>query len=172
MKFHPTTLPGVWRIELEPRGDERGYLARTFCEQEFASHGLCTRWPQVSITLTRRRGTIRGLHYQAEPHPEIKLVRCTAGRIFDVVVDLRTGRWESFELSGDVLTQLYIPGGYAHGFQALTDDCALHYQMSEFYRPELQRGVRWNDPVLAIPWPLPDPILSERDRNLPLFSPA
>lgn len=169
MKFHPTNLPGVWRIELEPRGDERGYLARTFCEREFGEHGLCTRWPQCSITLTRRCGTIRGLHYQADPFPEIKLVRCTAGRIFDVVVEVRTGRWESFELSGDAPFQLYIPAGYAHGFQALTDDCALHYQMSEFYRPELQRGIRWNDPTLAIPWPIPDPILSERDRNLPLF---
>jgi dTDP-4-dehydrorhamnose 3,5-epimerase len=169
MKFHPTRLPGVWRIELEPRGDERGYLARTFCEREFAAQGLNTRWPQCSITRTRRRGTIRGLHYQSEPHPEIKLVRCAAGRIFDVVVEVRTGRWEAFELNGDAPSQLYVPAGFAHGFQCLTDNCELHYQMSDFYVPELQRGIRWNDPKLAIPWPVAEVELSERDRNLPLL---
>jgi dTDP-4-dehydrorhamnose 3,5-epimerase len=169
MKFHPTTLPGVWRIELEPRGDERGFLARTYCEREFAAHGLNTRWPQCNTTRTRHKGTIRGLHYQIEPHPEIKLVRCTAGRIWDVVVNVATLQWEAFELDGDSPYQLYIPAGYAHGFQCLTDNCDLHYQMSDFYVPELQRGIRWNDPKLGIPWPIPSPTLSERDRQHPLL---
>jgi len=169
MKFHQTALPDVWRIELEPRADDRGFLARTYCEREFAAHGLVTRWPQCNVTRTRHRGTIRGLHYQTEPHPEIKLVRCTAGKIWDVVVDVRTGKWESFELSGDAPFQLYVPGGFAHGFQCLTDNCELFYQMSDFYMPELQRGLRWNDPKLAIPWPVSPAELSERDRNLPLL---
>lgn len=167
MKFHQTTLPGVWRIELEPRSDERGHLARTYCEHEFAEHGLNTRWPQCNSTLTRKRGTIRGLHFQIEPHPEIKLVRCIAGRVWDVVADVKTGKWEAFELSG--YTQLYIPAGYAHGFQCLTDNCELHYQMSDFYMPDLQRGLRWNDPKLAIPWPISPAELSDRDRNFPLL---
>ncbi len=169
MKFHQTALPDVWRIELETRADDRGFLARTYCEREFAAHGLVTRWPQCNVTRTRHRGTIRGLHYQTEPHPEIKLVRCTAGKIWDVVVDVRTGKWESFELSGDAPFQLYVPGGFAHGFQCLTDNCELFYQMSDFYMPELQRGLRWNDPKLAIPWPVSPAELSERDRNLPLL---
>lgn len=115
---------------------------------------------------------IRGLHYQAEPSPEIKLIQCLAGAVFDVLVDLRKsspafGRWESFELNGQAHRSLYVPGGLAHGFQCLTDDCQLFYQMSEFYYPELARGIRWDDPSLKISWPIPDPILSERDQNLP-----
>ncbi len=174
MKFHSTTLSGVWRIELERRGDERGFLVRTFCEREFAEHGLNTRWLQSNATQTQRRGIIRGLHYQAEPQPEIKLVRCTAGRIWDIVVDIRPnsplfGKWEAFELGGESLSQLYVPAGFAHGFQCLTDNCDLVYQMSEFYQPDLQRGVRWDDPMLAIPWPIVPAELSERDRSFPLL---
>lgn len=175
MRFHPTTLPGVWRIELEPRTDDRGFFARTYCEREFGEHGLNTNWPQCNLTRTRLRGMIRGLHYQAEPHPEIKLVRCTAGRIWDIIVDVRRGsptfgKWEGFELSGETQYQLYVPTGFAHGFQCLTDNCELFYQMSDFYVPELARGVRWNDPTLAIPWPITPPHLSERDHNLPLLT--
>lgn len=175
MQFHSTTLPGVWMIELEPREDERGFLARTYCEEEFGNRGLGVRWPQCNLTLTRRRGMVRGLHYQAAPKSEAKLIRCVAGAVWDVVVDLRPdsstfGQWESFELTGENHRQLYVPGNFAHGFQCLTDNCQLFYQMSESYVPELARGVRWDDPQLRIPWPVPEPALSARDLQLPLLS--
>ena len=175
MQFHPTTLPGVWMIELEPREDERGFLARTYCEEEFGNRGLGVHWPQCNLTLTRRRGMVRGLHYQAAPKSEAKLIRCVAGAVWDVVVDLRPdsstfGQWESFELTGENHRQLYVPGNFAHGFQCLTDNCQLFYQMSESYVPELARGVRWDDPQLRIPWPVPEPALSARDLQLPLLS--
>jgi len=175
MQFHPTTLSAVWLIELEPREDERGFLARTYCEEEFGNRGLGIHWPQCNLTLTRRRGMIRGLHYQADPKSEAKLIRCIAGAVWDVVVDLRPnsstfGKWESFELTGGNNRQLYVPGNCAHGFQCLTDDCQLFYQMSEFYVPELARGVRWDDPQLGIPWPVPEPTLSPRDLQLPPLS--
>ncbi len=175
MKFAPTTLPGVWIIDLEPKEDERGFLARTFCENEFAEHGLHARWPQCNLTLTRKRGTIRGMHYQAEPKPEIKLIRCSAGAVYDVLVDVRRdspafGKWESFELTAMNRRTLYVPGGIAHGFQCLAENSELFYQMSEFYYPELARGVRWSDPAVGIKWPLGDPLVSERDRNLPLLA--
>lgn len=172
MKFSPTTLAGLWLIELELREDERGFLARTFCENEFGQHGLNTSWPQCNLTLTKNCGTIRGMHYQADPKPEIKLIRCAAGKIFDVLVDVRRdsptfGKWQGFELSGQNRRQLYVPGGFAHGFQCLTDNCEVFYQMSEFYVPELARGLRWDDQSVGIQWPLPEPLVSERDRNLP-----
>jgi dTDP-4-dehydrorhamnose 3,5-epimerase len=175
MTFTPGTMEGLWRIVLEPRHDARGWFARTFCEAEFGAHGLNLRWPQANTTRTRVRGSIRGLHWQAEPHPEIKVVRCSRGAVWDVVVDVRPqsptcGRWEAFELSEENGVQLYIPAGFAHGFQTLTDDAELNYLMSESYRPELARGVRWDDPDLRVSWPLPDPILSDRDRALPRLS--
>jgi dTDP-4-dehydrorhamnose 3,5-epimerase len=172
MKFEPTSLPGLFVVEMEPRSDERGYLARTYCETEFKEQGLNTRWPQCNTTLTRKIGTIRGLHYQADPFPEIKLIRCTAGAVWDVVVDLRAGsetfgRWEAVELTAENLRQLYVPAGMAHGFQCLEADSQLFYQMSEPYRPELARGVLWDDPTLNISWPQPCGGLSPRDRELP-----
>ena len=175
MKFSPTSLPGVWLIELELREDPRGFLARTYCDREFSAQGLNIQWPQCNLTLTRERGTIRGMHFQADPKPEIKLIRCAAGAIFDVLVDVRHGsptfgRWEAFELSAANRRQLYAPGGLAHGFQCLTDGCEVFYMMSESYVPELARGVRWNDPAVNIRWPIADPILSDRDRNLPLLA--
>jgi dTDP-4-dehydrorhamnose 3,5-epimerase len=175
MKFSQALLPGIWTIDPEPREDERGFLVRTYCEKEFAAHGLNTRWPQCNLTLTRKRGMIRGMHYQAEPKPEIKLIRCAAGTVFDVVVDVRRastsfGRWEAFELSAQNRRLLYVPGGFAHGFQCLTDDCELFYQMSEFYVPELARGLRWNDAQVGIRWPIAEAKLSGRDQGLPLLS--
>lgn len=172
MRFTPAKLDGVWLIEPEPRTDERGFFARTCCEQEFAAHGLNTRWPQGNLTHTVRRGMIRGLHWQAEPKPEVKLVRCSAGAIWDVVVDVRRdsttfGHWESFELSAENGHQLYIPAGFAHGFQCLADHSEVTYMMGEFYVAELARGIRWDDPKVGITWPLSDPFLSERDRQLP-----
>jgi dTDP-4-dehydrorhamnose 3,5-epimerase len=174
MKFSQTTLPGVWRIDLELREDERGFLARTYCEREFGQHGLNTDWPQCNLTLTKKRGMIRGMHFQAEPKPEIKLIRCAVGAIYDVLVDVRPdstafGRWEGFDLTNENRRMLYVPGGFAHGFQCLTDHCEVFYQMSEFYVPELARGIRWNDPRAGIRWPLADPVVSEKDRNLPLL---
>lgn len=174
MKFRKTGLDGVWLIELEPREDERGFLARTFCEREFAARGLNTRWPQTNLTRTVRRGMIRGLHFQADPRPEIKLIRCGAGAVHDVVVDLRSGsatfgRHEAFELTARNGLQLYIPEGFAHGFQCLTDDVEMSYQMSEFYDPALARGVRWNDPALRIVWPVAGAEVSARDRAWPLL---
>jgi len=175
MKFIPSQLAGVWRLEPELRSDERGWFARTWCEQEFAAHGLNTRWPQGNLTHTVRRGMIRGLHWQAEPRPEAKLVRCASGAIWDVVVDVRRdsrtfGRWEAFELTAANGQQLYIPAGFAHGFQCLTDCCEVSYLMGEFYVSELARGIRWNDPAVGIAWPVADVFLSERDRNLPLLT--
>ena len=147
MKFTPASLPGVWVIDLEPREDARGFLARTYCEQEFAAHGLNTRWPQCNLTLTKSRGMIRGMHFQADPRPEIKLIRCAAGAIWDVLVDVRPdspsfGRWEAIELTSENRRSLYVPVGVAHGFQCLQVDTEVFYQMSEFYFPELARGLR------------------------------
>jgi dTDP-4-dehydrorhamnose 3,5-epimerase len=177
MKFTKTSLAGLWVIDLELREDERGFLARTFCENEFSAQGLNTRWPQCNLTLTKSRGMIRGMHFQSSPRAEIKLVRCAAGAIFDVAVDVRPnsptfGKWEGFELNSQNRRMLYIPGGFAHGFQCLADNSEVFYQMSEFFFADLSRGVRWNDPTVAIKWPLPEPILSERDKNLPLLADA
>lgn len=173
MKFLPTSLEGVVLIELEPRADDRGWFARTWCEKEFAANGLNTRWPQANQTRTLRRGMIRGMHWQAAPHPEVKLVRCSAGAIWDVAVDIRKdsptyGKWEAFELSADNFRQLYIPAGYAHGFQCLQDGSEVSYLMGDVYFADLARGFRWNDPEVAISWPLSNQVfLSERDRELP-----
>jgi dTDP-4-dehydrorhamnose 3,5-epimerase len=177
MKFSKTSLAGLWVIDLELREDERGFLARTFCENEFSAQGLNTRWPQCNLTLTKTRSMIRGMHFQVSPRAEIKLVRCAAGAIFDVAVDVRPnsptfGKWEGFELTGQNRRMLYIPGGFAHGFLCLADNSEVFYQMSEFFFADLSRGVRWNDPTVAIKWPLPEPTLSERDKNLPLLADA
>lgn len=175
MKFSRTHLAGLWLIELDLHQDERGFLARTFCEQEFAAHGLNTRWPQCNLTLTKERGMLRGMHFQIEPQPEIKLIRCAAGAIFDVLVDVRRdsptfGKWQGFELTAQNRRQLYVPGGFAHGFQCLTDNCEVFYLMSDFYAPELARGLRYDDPIVNIQWPLAAVKLSDRDRHLPLLA--
>jgi dTDP-4-dehydrorhamnose 3,5-epimerase len=175
MRFRETKLKGVWIVEMELRSDERGFFARSYCENEFENHRLNTAWPQCNVTVTHKRGMIRGLHFQADPKPEIKLVRCDAGAILDVVVDVRSdsptfGKWEAFELRSAEFKTLYIPAGFAHGFQCLEDNCRLFYQMSEFYVPDLARGIRWNDPALGIRWPIENAILSDRDQKLPLLA--
>jgi len=175
MKFSTTTLHGVWLIDLELRQDERGFFARTYCEKEFSDQGLNTHWPQCNLTLTKARAMIRGMHFQAESKPEIKLIRCAAGAIFDVLVDVRResptfGRWEGFELSGENRRTLYVPAGIAHGFQCLANLSEVFYQMSEFYFPDLARGLRWNDPRVGINWPIENPMLSDRDSGLPLLA--
>ena len=174
MKFQPTPLAGAYLIELELLEDERGFFARSFCQNEFRAHGLDTALAQCNVSFNRKRGTLRGLHYQAEPHAEAKVVRCTRGAIWDVIVDLRKGsatarRWHAVELTADNRRALYIPAGFAHGFQTLAEDSEVLYQMSEFYHPESARGVRWDDPTLAIPWPLKDPVMSPRDREFPVL---
>jgi len=167
--FLATKLPGVQVIEAEKREDERGFFARTFCLQEFEAHGLDARASQCSISFNRKKGTLRGMHYQVAPHAESKLVRCTAGAIYDVAVDLRPDsptfkQWEGVELSAQNRRALYIPAGCAHGFQTLADDTEVYYQISEFYHPESARGVRWDDPAFGIDWPgVEHRTLSERD---------
>lgn len=174
MKFSPTPLGGVFVVELERLEDERGFFARSFCQDEFRAHGLRTDIAQCNVSWNRKRGTLRGLHYQAKPHEEAKVVRCTRGALWDVAVDLREGsptrhRWHAVELTAENHKALYIPEGLAHGFQTLADDTEVLYLMSTAYHAASSRGLRWNDPRLAIGWPLPDPIVSERDRAFPVL---
>ena len=177
MIFKMTKLSGACVVALDCHTDERGYFARTFCEREFAEHGLPERFPQCNVSFNHSAGTLRGLHYQAAPQREAKLVRCTRGAIYDVAVDLRLGsptrfEWVGVELTADNGRALFIPEGFAHGFITLCDASEVFYQMSDFYRPEGARGVRWNDPTLAIRWPREPRVLSERDATYPDFDPA
>jgi len=173
MIFRETKLAGVFVIDAEPIADERGAFARTFCAHEFAAHGLETAIAQCSASFNAKKGTLRGLHFQAPPHSEAKLVRVTAGAIYDVAVDLRVGsptygQWAAAELTAENRRMLYIPKGCAHGFQTLMDASELFYQIAEFYEPASVRGLRWDDDDLAITWPDKDaPTLSERDRAFP-----
>jgi dTDP-4-dehydrorhamnose 3,5-epimerase len=174
VQFIETELAGVYLLELEMRSDERGFFARTWCAREFADRGLGSRIVQCNISHNSRRGTLRGLHYQADPHAEAKLVRCTHGAIYDVILDLRPEsrtfkHWLAVELSDSNRRMLYIPEGFAHGFQTIADGSEVFYQMSEFYHPEAAKGIRWNDPTFGIPWPIPNPILSARDHTWPDF---
>ncbi len=176
LKITPTHLPGVMIVEVDAIADERGLFARTFCADTFRNNGLIDHFPQCNVSWNPYRGTLRGMHYQAEPYPEVKLVRCTRGRILDVAVDLRADsptylQWTSVELDADQRNALYIPAGCAHGFQTLVGDCEVFYHMGESYKAEFARGVRWNDPVFAIDWPLPPERLSERDANYPDYQP-
>lgn len=175
MKFVPTRLSGAYVIEPERQEDDRGYFARTFCSDEFAGHGLNPRLVQCNVSFNPKRGTLRGMHYQAKPHEEAKLVRCTRGAVYDVIIDLRDGsptrgKWASVELTAANGLLLYVPEGFAHGFQTREDGSEVFYQMSESYRAESARGLRWNDPAFAIPWPLPDPIVSTRDAGYADFT--
>jgi dTDP-4-dehydrorhamnose 3,5-epimerase len=169
LRFSEAPLAGVFVIEIDRLEDERGSFARTFCFEEFATHGLETAVLQSSVSFNRRRGTVRGLHWQAEPHGEVKVVRVTRGAVHDVVVDLRPGSptlRESFgvRLDADTGRALYIPAGFAHGFQTLEDDTEVSYQISAAYVPSAARGLRYDDPALAIDWPQPVTVVSERDR--------
>jgi dTDP-4-dehydrorhamnose 3,5-epimerase len=175
MIFTETKLKGAFVIEPEQLEDERGFFARTWCQREFTNHGLNPSIAQCSISFNRKRGTLRGMHYQIEPHAETKIVRCTQGTIYDVIIDLRQDsptftQWLGVELSAENRRMLYIPEGFAHGFQTLEDNTEIFYQISEFYAPECARGIRWNDPTFAIEWPDGEPIISERDRSYPDFS--
>jgi len=168
MKFLETKLPGVFEISPELIHDQRGFFARSWCQQEFASRGLNSRLVQCNISGNLRRGTLRGMHYQAAPFPEAKLVRCTRGGIFDVALDLRQDsptfkQWTGVILTAENHQMLFIPEGCAHGFLTLQDDSEVFYQMSECYHPEMARGVRWNDPAFGIAWPGKIEVISARD---------
>ncbi len=174
MRFLPTTLQDAYLIEPEPARDERGAFARTFCEREFAAQGLQTRFVQHSSSSSVARGTLRGMHFQREPHTEVKLVRCVRGAICDVIVDLRPNsptfrRWEAFELNAGNGRQLYIPRGFAHGFQTLADDTELSYLISAFYVAGASAGYRYDDPSFSIAWPLPVAVIADKDLAWPKF---
>ena len=175
MIFQPTTFPDAWLIELEPAVDSRGFFARTFCIDEFAAKGLEIHYAQQSVSFSVRKGTLRGMHYQREPHSEVKLVRCIKGAIWDVIVDIRpvspTYRcWQGFELSSANRYQLYIPKGFAHGFQTLDDDVEVNYVISVPYSPESSYGIRHDDPCFKIHWPLPVTEMSFKDLHWPDFT--
>lgn len=174
MIFTATALPGAFIIDPERIEDDRGFFARSYCEREFAAHGLEPRWVQCNISYNRYKGTLRGMHYQAAPHEEDKLIRCTRGAIYDVLIDLRAGspafkRHVAVELTAENRRMLYAPKGVAHGFLTLMDDTEVFYQMSAFYEPGTGRGCRYDDPAFGIVWPAPVAVLSDRDRTYPDF---
>ena len=174
MKFSETALKGAFIIEPERIEDERGFFARTFCRREFEARGLNPDLVQCSISFNHQRATLRGMHYQSAPHAEAKLVRCTRGAIYDVIIDLRPQsptfrRWVAVDISAENHLMVYVPEGFAHGFQTLQDETEVSYHISEFYSPERARGVRWNDPAFAIGWPIADPVISVRDQTHPEF---
>lgn len=172
MKFHQTSLQDAVLIELRTIGDARGYFARTFCAETFAAQGLETNFPQHNTSFSAETGTIRGLHFQRPPHGEVKLMRAVKGAIYDVIVDLRPnsptfGKWAGFELSADKAQVLYVPSGFAHGFQTLEPDTMVVYPTSHPYTPEAEGGIRFDDPALAIDWPVPPSEVSDKDRSWP-----
>jgi dTDP-4-dehydrorhamnose 3,5-epimerase len=175
MIFSETKFQGAFVIDLEPFADERGFFALSWSAAEFAARGLAKQMVECDISFNRRKGTLRGLHYQRAPHAQAKLVRCTAGAIYDVIVDLRPGsatfkQWLAVELNAENRRALYVPEGFAHGFQTLTDNTEIHYQMSDVYAPELAAGVRWNDPAFDVRWPLDQRTINPRDESYSDFT--
>jgi dTDP-4-dehydrorhamnose 3,5-epimerase len=172
--FTETKLKGAFIIDPERLEDERGFFARTWCQRESEVHGLQSNWLQCNVSFNKRKGTLRGMHYQVSPFAEAKLVRCTMGAIHDVIIDLRPAgptfkHWMAVELSAENHRMLYIPEGFAHGFLTLADNTEISYQMSEFYAPAYAKGVRWDDPAFGIRWPMDLRVISDRDRNYPDF---
>lgn len=177
MIFQETKLRGVFEIQVELKSDERGFFARSWCRKEFESHGLNAELAQCSVSFNARKGTLRGLHFQDAPHCEAKLVRCTHGSLYDVVVDLRAQSptfksWVGVTLSAEKHNMIYVPEGCAHGFLTLEDATEVFYQISEFYHADLSRGVRWDDPAFQIVWPGMVEVISERDLTYPNFEPV
>lgn len=175
MIFHRTTLQDAFVIDLETRGDERGFFARTFCRNEFSAHGLDTDYTQQNMSVSAHKGTLRGMHFQNAPHAETKLIRCVRGAIYDAIIDLREdsptfGAWEGFELNADNKRMLYVPKGFAHGFQTLSDDVEVTYLVAGYYEPSAEGGVLWNDPAFSIDWPLEPTVMSDKDRAWPAFT--
>ena len=176
MIFHETPLKGAYIIELEKRGDERGFFARAFCQNEFETEGLATKFVQVNNSLSADKGTLRGMHYQLAPHAETKIVRCIKGALYDVIIDLRPNSetyCQSFgkELSADNRRMMYVPKGFAHGFITLTDNTEAFYFVDEFYAPNFERGVRYDDPKFGIEWPIKPVVVSDKDKQHPDFDP-
>jgi dTDP-4-dehydrorhamnose 3,5-epimerase len=170
--FSETELAGAYTIDIERHEDARGFFARSFCVEEFAEYGLTTHWVQSNVSFNEHQATMRGMHWQSPPHEEVKLVRCTQGSIFDVIVDVRagsatTGRWVGVELSAQNRRMLYIPGGFAHGFLTTADKTEVFYEMSSPHVPDAARGFCWNDPQLDIAWPGPVNVISDRDAGYP-----
>jgi dTDP-4-dehydrorhamnose 3,5-epimerase len=177
MIFTESPLSGAFVVELERLRDERGFFARSYCAEEFAARGLGPELRQCSVSYNARKGTLRGLHYQEAPHEEHKLVRCTAGAVFDVMVDIRPRsptyrQWFGAELTFDNRVSLFIPPGFAHGFVTLTDHAEVYYMISVAHAPQSSRGVRWNDPAFAIAWPVLPAVISARDAAYPLLEPG
>jgi dTDP-4-dehydrorhamnose 3,5-epimerase len=175
MILRPLELEGAFLVEIEPAEDHRGFYARSFSGTEFAERGLAESFVEAGISRNSRHGTVRGMHLQREPHPQAKLVRCTRGAIHDVIIDLRSGssthgRWLATDLVASDARQLYVPEGFAHGFQTLEDDVEVSYQLSDYYDPEAEFGVRWNDPRFGIDWPIDEVVISERDRSFADFA--
>jgi len=176
MIFAETELRGAYVIDLELMEDERGFFARAWCQNEFSEHGLHTFVVQSNMSYNKRRGTLRGMHFQVAPHEEAKLIRCTRGALYDVTIDLQPDsptymKWMSVELTADSHRMLYVPEGFAHGYQTLEDDTEVFYQASEFYAPQAERGIRWDDPRFDIRWPhVEERIISEKDASWPNFS--
>ena len=174
MQFRKTGLEGAWLIDQQPSRDERGSFARTFCVHEFSDHGLESKFVQHSMSTSTQRHTLRGMHFQSDPHAEVKLVSCLRGAVYDVIADLRPHspthlQWQGFELTQANRSQLYIPEGFAHGFLTLEPDTVVNYLISKFYAPEAATGVRFDDPLLAIDWPAEPAVISDKDRNWPLL---
>jgi dTDP-4-dehydrorhamnose 3,5-epimerase len=174
VRFTPTEIDGAFLLDLEPKPDERGFFARTFDAAEFAEHGLDARVVQANLSFNDRAGTLRGMHYQVEPALEPKLVRCTAGAVYDAIVDMRPrsptrGAVVGAELTAENRRMLYVPGGCAHGYLTLVDATEVSYQVGEYYTPDAERGLRWDDPALAIPWPRPVEVVSAKDASWPLL---
>lgn len=177
MLFHETPLPGAYVIELEKKGDDRGFFARFFCEKEFDQKGLCSRFVQVNNSLSAKKGTLRGIHYQLSPKAEVKLVRCIRGALYDVIVDLRPEsptfkQWFGAELSAENRQMMYVPEGFGHSFITLEEDTEALYLVSDFYSLAHERGLRHDDPAFGIQWPIKPVVMSDKDLNHPLFDPA
>lgn len=177
MIFHEISLPGAYVIDLEKREDERGFFARAFCRTEFQERNLCEKIVQINNSEAYKKGTLRGLHYQLAPKAETKIVRCIKGSLYDVIVDLRTtsttfGKYFGTELSAENRRMMYVPKGFAHGFITLEENTEAFYLVDEFYAPEQERGIRWNDPKFNIDWPLEPTVVSEKDLKHPDFNEA
>jgi dTDP-4-dehydrorhamnose 3,5-epimerase len=177
MIFTETKLPGAYLIDVEKRGDHRGFFARAWCQQEFEEHDLVPRVVQANISFNKRKGTLRGMHYQVAPYAETKLVRCVRGALYDVIIDLRPDsptymQWLGVELTDENYRMLYVPEGFAHGFQTLMDNTEATYQVSQFYTPGAEGGVRYDDPAFGIEWPIDVQVISDKDGSWPNYSPG
>ncbi|MCL4475996.1 MAG: dTDP-4-dehydrorhamnose 3,5-epimerase [Nitrospirae bacterium] len=175
MIFTETRLKGAYIVELEKRADERGFFARTWCKKEFDAHGLPSQMAQANVSSNKKKGTLRGMHYQMTPHEETKLVRCTRGAIYDVIIDLRPNsstykEWIGVELTSENYKMLFVPENFAHGFQTLEDNTEVIYQVSQFYSPGSERGARYNDPAFGIRWPAQVHVISDKDKNWPDYA--